>query len=91
LAEKVGFFVKLSPNVVNIKYAIRDIIVTAKEVEKKGKKLYYFNIGDPDKYDFDTPDFLKTALIQAVMEDNANYYSESAGDPKLREEIVKRQ
>ncbi|MFX0050324.1 MAG: aminotransferase class I/II-fold pyridoxal phosphate-dependent enzyme [Candidatus Hodarchaeota archaeon] len=82
---------KLSPNVVNIKYAIRDIIVTAKEVEKKGKKLYYFNIGDPDKYDFDTPDFLKNALIEAVMEDKANYYSESAGDPKLREEIVKRQ
>jgi len=83
--------VKLSPNVVNIQYAIRDIVISAKEVEKKGKKLYYFNIGDPDRYDFDTPDFLKEALIQAIMEDKANYYSDSAGDPTLREEIVKRQ
>ncbi len=82
---------KLSPNAINIKYAIRDIVILAKEVEKKGKKLYYFNIGDPNKYDFDTPDFLKTALIEAITENKANYYSDSAGDLTLREEIVKRQ
>ncbi|MFX1517619.1 MAG: aminotransferase class I/II-fold pyridoxal phosphate-dependent enzyme [Promethearchaeota archaeon] len=82
---------ELSPNVINIKYAIRDIVILAKKVEKQGKKLYYFNIGDPDKFDFDTPDSLKQALIDAIMKDNANYYSDSAGDPGLREEIVKRQ
>ncbi|UCE15051.1 MAG: aminotransferase class I/II-fold pyridoxal phosphate-dependent enzyme, partial [Candidatus Heimdallarchaeota archaeon] len=82
---------ELSPNVIRIKYAIRDIVLVAKEVEKKGKKLYYFNIGDPDKFDFDTPDFLKSALIKAVMEDHANYYSDSAGDLTLRNEIVERQ
>ena len=82
---------KISANVKNIKYAIRDIIISAKEVEKTGKKLYYFNIGDPNKYDFDTPQFLKEALIEAVTIDKANYYSDSAGDPGLREEIAKRQ
>jgi len=55
------------------------------------KKLYYFNIGDPNRYDFDTPQFLKEALIEAVTIDKANYYSDSAGDLSLREEIVKRQ
>jgi aspartate/methionine/tyrosine aminotransferase len=82
---------KISTDAKNIKYAIRDIIISAKEVEKSGKKLYYFNIGDPNKYDFDTPQFLKDALIEAVTIDKANYYSDSAGDLGLREEIVKRQ
>ena len=82
---------ELSPNVINIKYAIRDIVILAKKVEKQGKKLYYFNIGDPDKFDFDTPDILKQALIEAVTKDNANYYSDSAGDLGLRKEIAKRQ
>jgi len=83
--------VELSPNVQRIKYAIRDIVITAKEVEKQGKKLYYFNIGDPNKFDFDTPDFLKEALIEAITHDKANYYSDSAGDSQLRQEIINRQ
>lgn len=82
---------ELSPNALNIKYAIRDVVQTAKKVEKQGKKLYYFNIGDPNKYDFDTPQFLKNALVEAIMDDKANYYSESAGAIKLREAIVERQ
>ena len=82
---------EISTNVQNIKYAIRDIIISAKEVEKAGKKLYYFNIGDPNKYDFDTPQFLKDALIEAVTVEKANYYSDSAGELDLREAIVKRQ
>jgi alanine-synthesizing transaminase len=82
---------ELSPNVRNIKYAIRDIVILAKKVEKQGKKLYYFNIGDPDKFDFDTPEKLKQALVDAITNDKANYYSDSAGDLGLRNEIVKRQ
>ena len=85
------FAMELSQDVEKIKYAIRDILVLAKEVEKSGKEIFYFNIGDPDKYDFDTPDFLKSALVEAIMEDKANYYSNSAGDQNLREEIVERQ
>ncbi len=82
---------EISTNVSKIKYAIRDILISAKEVEKTGKKLYYFNIGDPDKYDFDTPQFLKDALVEAVNVDKANYYSESIGDRELRTAIAKRQ
>ena len=82
---------EISTNISKIKYAIRDILISAKEVEKTGKKLFYFNIGDPDKYDFDTPQFLKDALVEAVTVDNANYYSESMGDCGLRTEITKRQ
>ncbi|MHA2248374.1 MAG: alanine aminotransferase, partial [Candidatus Hodarchaeales archaeon] len=60
---------ELSQNVINIKYAIRDIVRLAKKVEEQGKKLYYFNIGDPAKFDFDTPDFLKQALFEAITKD----------------------
>ena len=35
-----------------IKYAIRDLVVLAKEEERKGKKILYLNIGDPIKWDF---------------------------------------
>jgi alanine-synthesizing transaminase len=91
LAFKEVILLKLSSNVTKIKYAIRDIVISAKEVEKSGKKLYYFNIGDPDKYDFDTPEFLKDALVEACKNDKANYYSDSAGEIALRNEIVKRQ
>jgi aspartate/methionine/tyrosine aminotransferase len=90
-ASKEGTSMELSPNAINIKYAIRDIVILAKKVEAQGKKLYYFNIGDPDKFDFDTPEILKQALNEAVSKDKANYYSDSAGDPNLRNEIVKRQ
>ncbi|WP_455140723.1 aminotransferase class I/II-fold pyridoxal phosphate-dependent enzyme [Candidatus Hodarchaeum mangrovi] len=82
---------ELSPNVERIQYAIRDIVSTAKEVEKKGKKLYYFNIGDPDKFDFDTPNYLKSALIKALNEPFANAYSDSAGNQNLRKAIADRQ
>ena len=71
-ASEEGTFMKLSNNVTNIKYAIRDIVLSAKKVEKQGKKLYYFNIGDPDKFDFDTPDFLKEALVEAITKDNVS-------------------
>ena len=82
---------EVSSNVDKIQYAIRDILISAREVEKSGKKLYYFNIGDPNKYDFDTPQFLKDALFDAVNVDKANYYSDSAGDLGLRIAITERQ
>ena len=38
-------------------YAIREIVVNAREVEKEGHDVLKLNIGDPNKYDFDTPDY----------------------------------
>jgi len=69
-----------------IQYAIRDIVVNAKELAKTGKKIYYLNIGDPVAFDFDTPLHVKQALIRAV-EEGANSYSPSEGLLELREAI----
>ena len=73
-----------------IEYAIRDIIVHAKNAEKKGKKIIYLNIGDPVKYDFDTPEHIKQALFSAVKE-GSNWYSPSEGLQELREAICEKE
>jgi aspartate/methionine/tyrosine aminotransferase len=70
-----------------VEYAIRDVILKANVLEKKGKKILYLNIGDPGKYDFDTPLHIKQALEKAVREGH-NYYSPSNGLPDLRQAIA---
>ncbi len=62
----------------NIKYAIRDIVVLAKEVEKKGMEMSWLNIGDPNIFDFRTPDRLIEETIKA-LKDNKNGYAPSNG------------
>ena len=75
----------------DIEYAIRDVLVPAKRAEKKGKKIYYFNIGDPNKFDFETPEFMRKEMIRLMKEEKAGYYGDSQGDEELRETIVKRE
>ena len=81
---------KISDRISNVEYAIRDIIVHAREYEKQGKKIIYLNIGDPVKYDFHTPSHIKDALVKAVLSDE-NYYTESEGLPELRHAIVEKE
>ena len=73
-----------------IEYAIRDVLTFAKKIEKQGKKIIYLNIGDPCKYDFDTPEYIKRALVKAVEEGN-NWYAPSEGLPELREAICEKE
>ena len=62
----------------NITYAVRDVVVLAEKVAKQGKEMLYLNIGDPNKYDFRTPDHLIEATHKALI-DNQNGYSPSSG------------
>jgi tyrosine/nicotianamine family aminotransferase len=78
--------VKTTERVRTIEYAIRDVVVHAKQIAKTGKKIYYLNIGDPIAFDFDTPPHIKQALVKAV-EEGANAYSPSEGLAELREAI----
>jgi tyrosine/nicotianamine family aminotransferase len=82
--------VKVTERVRTIEYAIRDVIVHARQVAKTGKKIYYLNIGDPVAFDFDTPQHIKQALIKAV-EEGANAYSPSEGLPELRQAITQKE
>jgi len=82
--------VKVTERVRTIEYAIRDVIVHARQVAKTGKKIFYLNIGDPVAFDFDTPQHIKRALIKAV-EEGENAYSASEGIPELREAISQKE
>lgn len=82
---------KVSERTAGVEYAIRDIIMHAREYEKRnGKNVIYLNIGDPVQYDFPTPEHIKNALIKAVQ-DNENYYTASEGLPELRQAIVEKE
>jgi alanine-synthesizing transaminase len=80
----------VTKRVQNLQYAIRDVVVHARELEKKGKDVIYLNIGDPLLFDFETPGHIKEALIQAVKE-GFNRYSPSEGLPELREAICEKE
>lgn len=81
---------KVSNRTSEVEYAIRDIIVHAREYEKSGRQIIYLNIGDPVKYDFKTPNHIKQALIDSVSHD-FNYYTDSEGLYELREAIVEKE
>jgi aspartate/methionine/tyrosine aminotransferase len=80
----------ITKRVQNLEYAIRDVIAHAKQLEKKGKDIIYFNIGDPLQFDFETPEHIKDAMIQAVKEGFTGY-SPSEGLPELRDAICEKE
>ncbi len=77
-----------NPLSLEIEYAIRDVVLPAAELERKGHRILKLNIGDPNKYDFDTPEFIRDALKEAV-EMGINGYAPSGGIPELLGAIVK--
>lgn len=73
-----------------VSYAIREVVVPARELKKKGIEILHLNIGDPNKYDFDTPNHMKEALLEASNQ-GFNGYSPSEGDPELIDVIIERE
>jgi aspartate/methionine/tyrosine aminotransferase len=82
--------IKASKRSRGVSYAIRDVVLPAKELEKKGIEVLHLNIGDPNKYDFDTPQHMKDAVYEATNERH-NGYASSEGYKDLREAIAKRE
>jgi len=81
---------RASNRTADITYAIRDIVLLAREVEATGAKVIRLNIGDPNAYDFDTPQHMKDALAEAV-EGAKNGYSPSEGETAFREAVCTRE
>ena len=82
--------IKASKKSQGVSYAIREVVVPAKKLESKGKKILHLNIGDPNKYDFDTPQHMKDALYEGAKE-GYNGYAPSEGYPELIDSIRKRE
>jgi len=73
-----------------MEYAIRDVVLPARELEKQGHKVLKLNIGDPCAYGFQPPEHMIQALYDAAR-DNANGYTASEGDPLFVDAIVRRE
>ena len=73
-----------------IEYAIRDVILPARKLEKQGKDILRLNIGDPLKYDFETPKHMREGAKEAI-DDGKNFYGTSEGEKKLRKAIARRE
>ena len=65
----------------NIRYAIREVTVLARQLQREGRDILYLNIGDPNVYDFDLVDEAKEAAIWA-MTHRKNGYAPSEGLPE---------
>lgn len=70
----------------NLRYAIRDLVSLADEVKRKGHKVLYLNVGDPNIFDFAPPAHVIEAAYRA-MRDNKNGYAPSAGVPEALDAI----
>jgi len=81
---------KISKRVTGVEYAIRDIALVARKLEKEGHKITYLNIGDPVQYGFQPPENVKDAFINAVKK-GQNYYAASEGLPELRNAIAQKE
>lgn len=70
-----------------ITYAVRDIVLLADEAARQGKEMLYLNIGDPNKFDFQTAPHIVEAVSRA-MRDNYNGYAPSSGIEEGRKAII---
>ena len=60
------------------------VLAKAKEMERQGKSIVHFEIGEPD---FNTPENVKQAGIKAIQE-NYTHYSPAQGVLELREAVA---
>ncbi len=73
-----------------VEYAIRDVVLPARELEKQGHEVLKLNIGDPVAYGFQPPQHMIDAIADAVRAGH-NGYTASEGDPEFVEAIVNRE
>lgn len=64
----------------HVRYAIRELAVVVEQLAREGKKILPLNIGDPLKFDFETPPHIIDAVAKA-MRDGKNGYAPSGGVP----------
>ena len=81
--------VKISSKMSQVSYEIRDIVTKAKQAEKKGMKMHWMNIGDPNKFDFLPPKHVRIAASEAARSGKYSSYCSSPGDDELRAAVGK--
>ena len=77
-----------SERAANFNYAIRNVVRAAEALERKGRRVIYLNIGDPQSFGFRPPDFVVEAVNRALR-DKFSGYSHSSGLLEAREAIAR--
>ncbi len=77
---------RTSRRIDDVTYAVRDVVLWAREAAAAGRDLIYLNIGDPCQFDFRTPPHVVEAIVRAVRE-NQTSYTASEGIPEAVEAI----
>ena len=72
----------------NFHYAIRNLVSAAEALERKGRRITYLNIGDPQAYGFRPPEHVVEAVARALR-DNFTGYAHSAGLPEARTAVAR--
>lgn len=81
--------IQLADRVSSISYEIRDIVARAKKVQATGKKIHWFNIGDPNQFGFKPPENITNAIVEALKNPKYSGYCPSEGDPDLRAAVAR--
>jgi len=80
---------KVSQRMSKVSYEIRDIVGRGRKVEATGKKIHWFNIGDPNQFGFKPPAWITDAVREALSDLIYSGYCPSEGDAELRAAIAK--
>ncbi len=83
--------ITLSQRSSKVKYEIRDIVLRAKKVQATGKKIHWFNIGDPNIFGFKPPAHVTSAIVAALGDSKYTSYCPSQGDPDLISAVAKKE
>jgi len=75
-----------SRRVANYHYAIRNIVAAAEVLERRGRRVTYLNIGDPQAFGFRPPKHV-VEPVQKALRDNFTGYAHSRGLFEARQSI----
>lgn len=78
--------VRIARRIQGVTYAVRDVVILARQAEAAGKKIISLNVGDPCIFDFKTPEIVVEAIVKALR-DNRTSYSASEGMPEALDAI----
>jgi alanine-synthesizing transaminase len=56
-----------------VRYAIRDVVMKAREHAAQGMDMLYLNIGDPIQFDFETPHHILHAISRSMLAGDTGY------------------
>ena len=71
-----------------VRYAIRDVVMKAREHAAGGMDMLYLNIGDPIQFDFQTPPHILSAITDA-MQAGHNGYGPSEGTEEAVDAVTR--